>query len=442
MSDRPYTLYGALASPYSMKMRALLRYRRIPFVWKYGAQTQEALGRVKVPVIPVLEMPDGMLANDSTALIYALEDRHAGRSIVPPDRAMAFLAHLIEDFADEWLTKAMFGYRWLAEVDQVQMSRWLAFDSLKGGGRGKSQGNAEQFRQRQVGRMAIVGCTAENFPLIEATTRDVLDTLEARVTEGFFLFGSRPSLAEFGIYGQLSQLGVDPTPQAMMRRDYPYSYRWLDHIDDLSGHDGEWSAEPDETALRIAGIAGEVPGRSAAALCIAILRRERARGPLDRGPLGRASLRLMVPSQYRRCAARISLIAESYERLLGQPLVEGKDTVAELWQAAPAIVAHGTEADPIFFFGNRTALRLFDASIEQFTMLPSRMSAEAPLRAEREELMDRVRTQGFIDDYAGVRIALSGNRFRIERATVWNLIDAAGAIRGQAAAFADWSPPD
>ena len=37
----------------------------------------------------------------------------------------------LEDFADEWLTKAMFGYRWLAEVDQVQMSRWLAFDNLK-----------------------------------------------------------------------------------------------------------------------------------------------------------------------------------------------------------------------------------------------------------------------------------------------------------------------
>lgn len=150
----------------------------------------------------------------------------------------------------------------------------------------------------------------------------------------------------------------------------------------------------------------------------------------------------MVPPQYRRCADRITLIAESYERLLGQPLVEGNDTVAALWESAPAIVAHGTEADPIFFFGNRTALRLFDASIEQFTMLPSRMSAEAPLRAEREELMDRVRTQGFIDDYAGVRISLSGIRFRIERATVWNLIDAAGAIRGQAAAFADWTPLD
>lgn len=257
MSDH-YTLYGALASPYSMKMRALLRYRRIPFLWKYGAETQTALSKVKVPVIPVLEMPDGSFGNDSTALIYDLEQRHPERSAVSPDPALAFLAHLIEDFADEWLTKPMFGYRWLAEIDQVQMSRWLAFDNLKGGGIETSQANAKMFRERQVGRMAIVGCTAENFPLIEATTRDVLSALEDHVTEEFFLFGSRPSLAEFGLFGQLSQLGVDPTPQAMMRRDFPYTYRWLDHIDDLSGVEGDWAAEPGNAALQIAEIAGEV----------------------------------------------------------------------------------------------------------------------------------------------------------------------------------------
>ena len=237
-----YEVHGALGSPYSLKIRAVMRYRRLPHIWAHGAPThQAALAHVRAPVIPVVHFPDDSWHNDSTPLIYALEARHPGvRSIVPPDPARAFLAHLIEDFADEWVTKAMFGYRWLEEVDQIQMSRWLAFDALKGGGLAASQSYAAQFRARQVGRMALVGCTAENFPLIEASTRALLSALEAHVVDRLCLFGTRPSLAEFGLYGQLSQLGTDPTPQAMMRADYPYSYRWLAHVDDMSGTSGEW----------------------------------------------------------------------------------------------------------------------------------------------------------------------------------------------------------
>ncbi len=238
-----YRLHGALGSPYSMKIRAVLRARRIPHVWVHGGASHgHAVAQVKAPVIPVLEYPDGRFANDSTPLIYDLEARHPDRSIVPPDAGHAFLAHLIEDFADEWLTKAMFGYRWLQPVDQLQMSQWLAFDAFKGGGTARIDQFATAFRDRQVGRMALVGCTAENFPLIEQSTRHVLAALESHLVNEHWLFGSRPSLAEFGLFGQLSQLGVDPTAQVMMRADFPTVYRWLLHVDDASGIEGDWQA--------------------------------------------------------------------------------------------------------------------------------------------------------------------------------------------------------
>lgn len=138
-------------------------------------------------------------------------------------------------------------------------------------------------------------------------------------------------------------------------------------------------------------------------------------------------------------ATRIALVAESFARLLGRPLVaQGADPVRVLWEAPAVIVAHGTEPDPLFFFANRTALARFEATPDQFLGMPSRLSAEAPLREERQALLDRVSRDGFIADYAGVRVTLNGRRFRIEQAVVWNLRDAAGAIHGQAACFDRW----
>lgn len=134
---------------------------------------------------------------------------------------------------------------------------------------------------------------------------------------------------------------------------------------------------------------------------------------------------------------RVPLIAESFARLLGRPLVASGDEVAvSLWNAPLAIVAHGTEDDPLFFFGNRAALTRFETTVDQFVGMPSRRSAEAPLREERQALLGRVARDGFIDDYAGIRISVRGTRFSIRDAIVWNLIDPQGAIHGQAAAFA------
>jgi len=53
-------------------------------------------------------------------------------------------------------------------------------------------------------------------------------------------------------------------------------------------------------------------------------------------------------------------------------------------------------------------------------------------------LLERVNRRGFIDDYSGIRISATGRRFRIQRATVWNVIDTHGAPAGQAVMFRDW----
>lgn len=142
-----------------------------------------------------------------------------------------------------------------------------------------------------------------------------------------------------------------------------------------------------------------------------------------------------------------ALLAASYRRWTGQDLVEAaslagpaSELARALFDAPVAIVSHGTEPDPIFNYGNATALRLFEMTWVEFTCLPSRMSAEPVHRDERRRLMDTVTRDGFIADYAGIRISKTGRRFHIERATVWNLMDDSGKYRGQAAMFGDWRP--
>lgn len=260
-----YRLYGGLGSPYSMKMRAVLRYRRLPHIWLAGNGPDgmaRLFSQLKAPVIPVLEFPDGTVMNDSTPLIRELETRHRDeRSIVPDDEAQAFLAFLLEDFADEWGTKAMFHYRWFRERDQLMLGRWLAFDRLAGRGRAAIEQAGQAFRERQVGRMALVGCTPENAPLIEATATKVFDLLDPMATDHGYLFGSRPSLADFGWYGQLSQLASDPTPHDLMAERAPFLMRWLANLDDASGVEGAWrdpAAAPIPAVTGLLKMAGEI----------------------------------------------------------------------------------------------------------------------------------------------------------------------------------------
>lgn len=133
--------------------------------------------------------------------------------------------------------------------------------------------------------------------------------------------------------------------------------------------------------------------------------------------------------------ARLAVIADSYRRLTGKALLEAPFDPLAMWAAPRAIVAHGIQDDPVFFYGNRLALQLFGMSFEEFTRLPSRLSAEPVGRAARAELMARVRQQGFVTGYAGERIARDGRRFMIRDGVVWNLCDADGNYLGQAATF-------
>lgn len=137
-----------------------------------------------------------------------------------------------------------------------------------------------------------------------------------------------------------------------------------------------------------------------------------------------------------------NVLNTSYRKLVGSDLVvnyTNHQSLAEALFYAPfVVVSHNTEADPVFNYANLKALQLFEFDWDEFTALPSRLSAEPAHQSERAKLLADVAKKGFSNGYTGVRVTKSGARFLIQNAVVWNLFDKTGTYAGQAARFDEW----
>ncbi len=237
----PVALSGAPGSPYTRKMLAVLRYRRIPY--RYLIVSNPALAdmpRAKVPLLPTFYLPgtDGALeaVTDSTPLIRRFEGEYAGRSLIPGNPALAFLDALIEDYADEWLTKAMFHYRWAYATDIAKASailpcwRGLSVPDSDLAERGRA------VAERQIGRLRYVGSNTVTGPIIEASYKRFLEAFEDHLRVLPYLMGRRPGASDFATYGQLTQLAeFDPTPAALTLSVAPRVTAWVGMMEDQSG---------------------------------------------------------------------------------------------------------------------------------------------------------------------------------------------------------------
>ena len=262
-----YRLYGVLGSPYVAKLRALLRYRHIPFDyvpadfdWAPGYTTvRPELAEVQPRIIPVVRFPsDGSFRVDSTVIAQELERLHSKRSAVPFDTGLAFLSTLIEDMGDEWALKVAFQYRWGNEEDRNYSNR-LVMSELLGGGTPQATIDraAEVFRDRQIGRMPLVGCTPENEKVIAITYERLMGAFDRLREDRAFLFGGRPSMGDFGLFGALFTCRNDPTPGRMMRERSAATLQWVYQLDEASGVEGEWRDDIHPGVVELLRLAGE-----------------------------------------------------------------------------------------------------------------------------------------------------------------------------------------
>ncbi len=243
--SNPLRIVGAPGSPYSRKLRAVLRYRRIPHRWVVrGTLADRDTPKTAVELMPVLVVPGRGGAGDeasvdSTPIIRRLEEMESGRSVVPEDPVVAFLDALVEDYADEWLTKAMFHYRWSypADIEKAAaiLPLWRATDA-PGDVIAKF---SQAIAQRQIDRLWVVGSNETTAPVIEESYRRLLRLLDAHLCQHLFVMGGRPGSSDFGLFGQLTQLALfDPTSAALALEISPRVVAWVEVVEDLSGF--EW----------------------------------------------------------------------------------------------------------------------------------------------------------------------------------------------------------
>lgn len=240
MRSNPVLLQGVPGSPYTRKMLALLRYRRIAYELLPTAGAVPGLPPAKPPLLPTFYLPDasGQLAavTDSTPLIRRFEQTHSERSAIPNTPAWAFIDALLEDFADEWLTKAMFHYRWHFAPDIDKAGRVLATWREPEADPARFAATAQMIATRQIERLRYVGSNPQTAPIIEAGYMRVLACMEEHLRYHRFMMGARPGASDFALYGQLTQLvQFDPTPMALADRLAPRVCGWVGVVEDLSG---------------------------------------------------------------------------------------------------------------------------------------------------------------------------------------------------------------
>ncbi|NRA00748.1 MAG: glutathione S-transferase family protein [Myxococcales bacterium] len=252
MSD-PCFLYGSHASYVTARTRSYLRKKGIPFVERLPAHPrfrEHVRPTTGSHRIPQLEFPDGSVMQDSVAILDALEAIHPEPPVYPPGPRQQLVTRLFEVLIDGLLAKPAWHYRWNF------MEQNYRFVGREFGRSFKPQGSDEDLdhygriiADRMEGKRESIGVTEAVFPALEAIYADALDLLEAHFTTTPYLFGGRPSVADFTLMGPLfGHLARDPHPATLMKLRAPRVFRWVEAMNSPEIQSPEFPDVPPEFA--------------------------------------------------------------------------------------------------------------------------------------------------------------------------------------------------
>ncbi len=236
----PLTLYGMKISMFTGKVRSYLIKHAIAFeeVAPVNAHFQTIiLPQIGRRIIPVIEMPDGTIVQDSTDIIDYLEDQGFGKvSVYPQDPLQKILALILELFGDEGLIRPAMHYRWNFP-DRTHGFISHGFGGWQGPD--ASQDMKTQSRktmEKFAGLLPALGITSQTTFEIERSFDELMEILDTHFERTPYIFGDRPNIGDYGMMCSLyAHLARDPVPASRMKDRAPNLYRWTERMNSPHG---------------------------------------------------------------------------------------------------------------------------------------------------------------------------------------------------------------
>ncbi|MFN3592285.1 MAG: glutathione S-transferase family protein, partial [Thermaurantiacus sp.] len=242
-----FRLFGSEMSPYSVKVRAALRFKRLPHAWvaRNAATEAEFQRHARLPLVPTILFPDGTPMQDSTPILHTIEAAHPEPRLDPEDAVHSFLSDLLEEFGDEWVNKLMFHHRWHAPLDRAAAAHILAHLYLPESDPTALGPVADQIADRMSGRLHVVGSSPENATALSAWLATLVGLLEPHLVRWRYLLGARPCMGDLGVAAQIYEAAIDPTAGALIRARGPSVLNWCHRVIDDPRVEGDlepWDA--------------------------------------------------------------------------------------------------------------------------------------------------------------------------------------------------------
>lgn len=226
-----YTLHTSSTNPFGLKASAALGYGGIPCRVRPRTIFDPDVGFESLPDVvltPVLRKGDWSVCG-SMSIVQWVANR-SERALRPPEEALEAICWLLAAFADGWMGRWTAYSRWRNREDAEAAGRELGSELFCGApAAGRLSGRA---LAGVVSRgLHGAGIRDANRQALRQSRDRTLQALERLLEHSSgYLFGDYPTVADFGIYGQLEQYRRDPIGGERMRM-YPAISEWIDGLD-------------------------------------------------------------------------------------------------------------------------------------------------------------------------------------------------------------------